>query len=95
MGPAALHRRGMKIESRWRVTVAQLPFVPGAQSDELLSSWLERIGLLYGTSIEHVLSAVLAGSDRMAAMRILILGCVCAFVLLARGRLGDKHACCN
>lgn len=51
------------------MTVPRLPFVPGAQPDELLSSWLERIGLLYGTRIEHVLSAVLAGSDRMPAMR--------------------------
>ena len=48
--------------------VSQLPFVPRAQPDELLSSWLERIGLLYGASIEHVLGAVLAGSDRMPAM---------------------------
>lgn len=47
---------------------SQLPFVPRAQPDELLSSWLERIGLLYGASIEHVLAAVLAGSDRMPAM---------------------------
>lgn len=47
---------------------SQLPFVPRAQLDELLSSWLERIGLLYGISIEHVLAAVLAGSDRMWAM---------------------------
>ncbi len=47
---------------------SQLPCVPRAQPDELLSSWLERIGLLYGASIEHVLGAVLAGSDRMPAM---------------------------
>lgn len=46
----------------------QLPFVPRAQPDELLSSWLERIGLLYGASIEHVLAAVLAGSEQMPAM---------------------------
>jgi len=50
------------------VRVSQLPFVPRAQPDELLSSWLERIGRLYGASIEHVLGAVLAGSDRMPAM---------------------------
>jgi TniQ len=50
------------------VRASQLPFVPRAQPDELLSSWLERIGLLYGASIEHVLAAVLAGSDRMPAM---------------------------
>jgi hypothetical protein len=50
------------------VRVSALPFVPRAQPDELLSSWLERIGLLYGASIEHVLGAVLAGSERMPAM---------------------------
>jgi hypothetical protein len=50
------------------VRVSQLPFVPRAQPDELLSSWLERIGLLYSASIEHVLGAVLAGSDRMPTM---------------------------
>ena len=48
--------------------VSALPFVPCAQPDEVLSSWLERIGLLYGASIEHVLAAVLAGSDRMPTM---------------------------
>jgi hypothetical protein len=50
------------------VTLSALPFVPRAQPDELLSSWLERIGLFYGALIEHVLGAVLAGSDRMPAM---------------------------
>lgn len=42
----------------------ELPVYPLPVGDELLSSWIERIGIFYGCDYEHWFTAVLSADGR-------------------------------